>query len=118
MNTDHAKRVYFEQLRRVVPLAAVLEKYGVLHELKRIGASHKGCCPIHNGSNRRQFVCDLQKNVWKCFSPHCDRGGGVLEFVAAMERVDLLESARLIAGWFAVGTSTHKPKPPQRVKET
>ncbi len=116
MNREHAKLVYYEQIRRVVPLAAVLERYGVLHELKRIGVSHKGCCPIHQGTNRRQFVCDLQKNLWHCFGD-CDRGGGAIEFVAAMERVDLLESARLIAGWFAI-TSTDKPKPPHKAKET
>ena len=106
MNTNHARRVYFEQIRRVVPLAAILERYGILSELKRVGSSHKGCCPIHKGNNRRQFAADLQKNVWKCFSPECERGGGVLELVAELEHVDLLGAARLIAGWFAIGTST------------
>ena len=51
MNRDHAQRVLFEQLKRTVPIAAVLAQYGI--ELKRQGNSLKGCCPIHKGSNSR-----------------------------------------------------------------
>ncbi len=69
MNREHAQRVDFELIKRIVPLAAILERYGVLPELKRVGTQLKGCCPIHKGSNPRQFVVDLNKNVWRCFSP-------------------------------------------------
>ena len=107
MNTEHARRVFFEQIKRVVPLEAILQHYGILSELKRVGSQLKGCCPIHNGSNARQFVVDLNKNVWRCFSPECNRGGAQLEFVAEREGVDILEAAQLIAQWFAIDSSTN-----------
>jgi hypothetical protein len=105
MNREHALRVYnFQEIRRVVPLAAILKRYGVLSELRKIGNQHFGTCPIHQGSNRKQFVCDLQKNAWHCFGD-CDRGGGTVEFVCEMEgRIPIFRAAALIAEWFAVRT--------------
>lgn len=103
MNRDHARLVYYEQIKRVVPLEAVLARYGVLADLKRSGRQLTGRCPIHgSGKNRRQFVVDLTKQVWRCFSPEHDSGGSTLEFVAAMENVDIHEAALLIADWFAI----------------
>jgi len=103
VNAQHAQRIYFEQIKRVVPLTAVLARYHI--ELKKVGTSLKGCCPIHKGSNSRQFVVDENKNLWRCFSPSCDRGGSIFEFVAEMEHSSTIDAARLIARWFAIGTS-------------
>jgi hypothetical protein len=91
-----------------VPLTAVLERYGLLGDLKRIGKSLVGCCPIHKGSNRKQFVVDPTREAWKCFSPHHNAGGGVLEFVAEYENVTIREAARLIAHWFAIAPIEHQ----------
>jgi len=107
LNKQHAQRVYFEQIKRVVPLEAVLQHYGILSELKREGSQLKGRCPIHKGSNPRQFAVDLNKNVWRCFSPECGRGGAQLELVAEVEHVDIRQAAQLIAQWFAIGSSTN-----------
>ena len=63
MDRQHAERVYFEQLKRTVPISAVLERYGILSDLKRVGSQLKGCCPIHQGSNSKQFVVDLNKGL-------------------------------------------------------
>ena len=79
---------------------AVLAKYGI--ELKRQGNNMKGCCPIHKGSNPRQFVVDEAKGLWRCFSPSCDRGGGMLELVAELEKVDVKQAALLVADWFCI----------------
>src|SRR6266702_2104366 len=78
MNQQHARRIYFEQIKRSVSITDVLERYGILSELKRVGSQLKGCCPIHHGSNSRQFVVDLNKNLFHCFSPKCGRGGDVI----------------------------------------
>ncbi|CAN0485356.1 unnamed protein product, partial [Phaeothamnion confervicola] len=45
---------------------------------------------------------------WKCFSPHHDAGGGVLEFVAEFEGVSKREAAQLIARWFALAPIEHR----------
>lgn len=104
MDKEHARRVYFEQLRRAVPLAAVLEHYGVLKRLRGSGRNLQGACPIHGGCNKRQFSVDLQKNVWRCFSPdHVgEDGGGMLEFVTAMEKTDIYGAALKVSEWFAI----------------
>jgi hypothetical protein len=113
MNREHAQRVYFEQLKRAVSIEAVLERYGI--ELKRRGGSLKGCCPIHGGSNPSQFV--VSNGLWRCFSPECNRGGSIIEFVAAMENIDARHAALLIARWFAI-SSGHVSQHPQQRRST
>src|SRR5919108_6678237 len=93
MPRNRKYRVDFAEIKRVVPLAYILSHYGLLERLKRVGSQLTGCCPIHNGSNRKQFVVDLNKNSWRCFG-ECDRGGGTLELVAEIERVDITEAPR------------------------
>lgn len=101
MNREHAQRVYFEQLKRTVSIEAVLARYGV--ELKRQGVTLKGCCPIHKGSNPKQFV--VSNGLWHCFGD-CNCGGSSIEFVAAMEHVEARDAALMIARWFAIGGGT------------
>ena len=107
-------RIDFEKLRRTVPITAVLEKYGLLRELKQSGRQLKGPCPMHEGSkNSRSFVVNLDTHVWKCFSPSCDRGGGTLELVMQIENVDVQGAALLVARWFAIKSeivSNHKAR--------
>jgi len=112
VNRDHAHRVLFEQLKRTVPIEAVLAKYGI--ELKRQGNSLKGCCPIHHGSNSRQFV--VSNNLFQCFSPSCKRGGDIFSLVAELERIEVREAALLIAEWFCVksGSDVQHRKPKER----
>ena len=93
--------VDFAHLKRLVPLTLILSRYGFDDAFKRVGVQLKGACPIHNGSNTRQFVIDPKASTWRCFGD-CDRGGGSLEFVAEMEHVGIIEAAKLVAGWFAI----------------
>jgi hypothetical protein len=97
-----------------VPLATILARYHILGDLKRIGAQHFGCCPIHKGTNKKQFVCDLNKGTWFCFGD-CRKGGDALALVSELENVDMRAAAALIATWFALGTTARdgdhrKPK--------
>jgi DNA primase len=108
LNTEHARRVInFQELKRVVPIIAVLERYGILPELKRIGSQLFGACPIHKGTNRKQFVVDANKNVWRCFGD-CDRGGSTIDLVSAIENIETKAAAQLITEWFAVPTSSQR----------
>ena len=99
--TREVRWVDFAELRRAVPLALIISRYGLDAELKRVGSSLHGCCPVHKGTNPAQFVVDLQKNVWRCFGD-CDRGGGSLELVAEIENLALRDAACLIAQWFSI----------------
>ena len=91
----------FDELRRLVPLASILRHYRLDAELKRVGSQLAGRCPIHHGNNSRQFVVNLTKGIWHCFGD-CNRGGGSLELVAEIERLDVRGAAVLIAEWFAI----------------
>src|ERR1700674_2661958 len=82
----------------------VLAHYGI--ELRKQGHQLCGPCPIHHGSNKRQFSVNPATSEGLCFGD-CNRGGAMLEFVAAMEHVEIVEAARLIAQWFAIGSSTN-----------
>lgn len=108
MNRDHAQLVLFEQLKRNVPISAVLARYGI--ELRGHGANRHGCCPVHDGSNPKQFVVDENKGLWRCFGD-CDRGGDVLNLVQELEKTDLRTAGLLLAEWFSekpIGVVQHR----------
>jgi hypothetical protein len=81
----------------------VLARYGI--ELKGRGRTLKGPCPIHGGSNPTQFAVDVNKGLWHCFGD-CNRGGSIIEFVAAMEQVQARDAALKLASWFGVESGT------------
>ncbi len=100
--------VSFQAVKQAVSMREVLEHYGLLDTLKRRGADAlTGPCPIHHGSNPTQFRVSLAKNCWNCFGG-CD-GGNVLDFVMAMEGVEVRKAALLLAEWFGVESPTEQP---------
>lgn len=112
VTNDHRRRVLAFSKHALPPLTAILEHYGLLAEMKCMGSQLVSSCPIHNGSNKRQFVVKPETNEWKCFSPRHDTGGSTLEFVMAMQNCDLPEARACIARWFAMpsGTSSSQHK--------
>jgi hypothetical protein len=105
VKSDHARRVLkFQEFKRALPpLTAVLEHYGLLADMKRVGAQLMSSCPIHNGSNRKQFVVNPTTSEWKCFSPAHDKGGSTIEFVMAMQGdCSFQEATAHLARWFAI----------------
>ena len=91
----------FERIKDVVTLIDVLSRYGNASSFRSIGRRGKlvGPCPIHHGIDRNQFHISNSGKTWYCFS-NCSTGGGVLDFVAAMEGTDTSGAAELIAKWF------------------
>ena len=76
-----------------------LDHYGWLRQLKGTGNTVRSCCPIHNGSNDKQFVVNIRNNTWCCFGD-CRKGGSILELVAELEKIEIREAAVRIASWF------------------
>lgn len=100
--------VSFKAVKEAVSMAQVLERYGLLDTLKRHGADGlTGTCPIHKGTNPTQFRVSVSKNCWNCFGG-CE-GGNVLDFVMAMEGVDVRKAGLLLVEWFGIAQ-----KPPRR----
>jgi DNA primase len=96
--------VDFSQLKLLVPIERVLDRYGLTPGMKRLGADLRGPCPVHQGSNPTQFSVDPDKNCWRCFT--CEAGGTIIDLVAALEGVDLHEAGVRIAGWFGAEAAT------------
>ena len=92
-----ANWIDFAVLKRMVPLAAVLEHYRI-HELRRSGRDQlRGRCPLHGGEGRETFHVNTAEQVFHCFS--CGAGGSVLDLVAKIEGCGLREAAQKLSGW-------------------
>ena len=99
--------VDYKQLKTCVSIIMVLDHYGWLRQLKGTGNTVRSCCPIHNGSNDKQFVVNIRNNTWCCFGD-CRKGGSILELVAEIEKIEIREAAVRIASWFSL-SSPHSP---------
>jgi len=94
--------VDYKAIKELVSMQMVLDKYGI--KLKNSGKNHVSCCPIHNGTNFRQFSVNLGKNIWQCFGD-CKTGGNVLDFAAMMEfgnkePASIRQAALKLTNWF------------------
>lgn len=93
--------VSFKDVRAAVSMIQVLEHYRLMETLRNRGNDAlTGPCPIHRGTNPTQFRVSLSKNCWNCFGA-C-KGGNVLDFVAAMEGVEIRKAALLLVEWFTL----------------
>jgi DNA primase len=92
----------FKAVKAAVTIEQVLSRYGILDQFTRKGDRLLGKCPVHKGSNARQFSADVTKGAWKCFSGHCGKSGNVIDLVAAIENVAFRDAALLLQGWFGI----------------
>lgn len=90
--------VDFAELKARVPIEDVVAWLGI--ELKKSGAQLRGRCPIHDGSDPRQFVVTPAKGVWYCFGD-CKQGGDAIELVAKLKGCALREAALQMQAHFA-----------------
>ena len=102
--------VDFKEVKNGVSMQMVLDKYDAT--LKKAGDNHIGCCPIHKGTNCRQFSVNLEKNIWQCFGD-CQTGGNVLDFAAMMEfgnkdGASIRKAALNLQSWFLKDLSSEK----------
>ncbi len=70
--------VVFKKVKASATIESVLQRYGLLEGFDRKGDRLSGPCPIHKGSNKKQFSVSVFKDAWKCFSGHCGNQGNVL----------------------------------------
>ncbi len=109
--------VEFRTVKQQVSMQQALNYYGVkLRSVTR--TSLRGNCPLptHTGKSKNSFAVNLQKNVWVCHSQSCvqnrqgQKGGDVLDFVAAMENCSLHEAALKLQEWFLFSSEpVHEP---------
>ena len=78
MSKNNDVFVDYKQIKTRVSIIMVLDHYGWLRRLKGTGNTVRSCCPIHNGSNDKQFVVNIRNNTWcsmalamtTCGAPH------------------------------------------------
>jgi len=111
--------VDFKEIKENVSMEEILDHYGLLKGLKRRKDELIGFCPIHdeNHYNKNSFCISTVKNNWHCFS--CGAGGNVLDFVAAMENVDIRQAGLLIQKRFGIASQENKKltKEKQKIEE-
>ena len=73
----------YKLLKTCVSIIMVLDHYGWLRQLKGTGNVVRSACPIHGGSNDKQFTVNIRNNTWFCFGD-CRKGGSILELVAEL----------------------------------
>lgn len=100
--------VDFKSIREKVSIEQVASWLGF--ELKRTGDTLRGCCPVHQGSNPRQFVVTPAKGLWHCFAPECGKGGDVIQLLADARGMRQKEAAQFIAEHFLNGKARPEKK--------
>lgn len=98
--TDKKGLPDFPKLKKAICFEKILKRYGLLDNLKRNGDQLSGTCPLHQGEGKKSFSVNLDKNCFNCFS--CKAHGNILDFVSAMENVDLKEAGLLLSDWFNI----------------
>lgn len=107
--------VEYNEIKAQVSMEMVLRHYQLFDDMKPSGKNHISCCPIHQGSNPRQFSVNLDRNLWNCFG-NCKAGGNVLDFIALKEfgnnKPEHIRKAALLAQkWFLTGSEPRKNYP-------
>ena len=85
--------VDFETVKKTVPFDVVLSTLGLLNQLRQVGDEIRGRCPLCEGE--RSFAANPVKGVSNCF--RCRKGGDVIDFVAAYQKVEKKQAAAWLA---------------------
>lgn len=110
----HVKKkefIDFNAIKRDVRMEDVLSSYGILGDFKLNKHQYRGCCPLHNGSNKRQFVINTRSDEWYCHG-ECDEGGDIIQFVASYENMSNYDAAKKLHDGFIDGTPPVKKSKP------
>ncbi len=71
---------------------------------KKPNGQLRGCCPMHGGTNDREFVVTPSKGLFFCFGP-CG-GGDAITLTAQVLKIGTKEAAQRIAEHFKIGNTT------------
>jgi len=106
--------VDFAAIRSQVTIRQVLHRLGHLDRLQVIGSEHRGPCPVHgcDDGHNRSFSANIEKNVFRCFSPACGAGGNVLDLWAAVHKLPLREAALDLVETFGLDVRNAEKRQP------
>ncbi|MGL2640716.1 DNA primase [Helicobacter pylori] len=84
----------FKDLKNVVSVVDVIEKYLDLH---KCGANLKACCPFHDERSASFFVSQ-EKNIYHCFG--CGVSGDAFKFLQEFKKISFTEAIQEIASMY------------------
>jgi DNA primase len=93
--------VDFAALKERVGIVQVVEMLNLMPSLKAEGDRLLGCCPIHKGSDDREFIVTPAKGLWFCHG-QCNAGGDMIELLARVRAVSAVQAAREIVRHFVI----------------
>ena len=94
------QRIDFAVVKDQASFSTILHHYGIKHRSSRGQASV--LCPFHDDQHPSLSV-NFTDNLFHCFS--CEAKGSILDFVARMEEVSILEAARMITVWCGIAVN-------------
>jgi len=88
---EEKRLVDFKKIKEEVGFGLVLNKLGLLDEMKLEGDEFVGFCPLHRGEKKKPtFYANGRKGVFQCFA--CKKKGNVLDFAAAVQGLGIREA--------------------------
>lgn len=90
----------FKEIRKKVRMEDVLDYYGLLNGLKREEGKLVSCPLCKENHDGKNFRINTAENTWHCFS--CGESGDVLDFVVAMEDVNVELAVYLVKKWLGI----------------
>jgi hypothetical protein len=97
--------ITYEEVKQKIPMEKILHRYGF-----KLDRSFRMACPIHSGDNPQSFVVHDQGRKWTCHTKGCGKAGSVIDFVAAMEKVETQEAFIKLKEWFHLEGEKHEVK--------
>ncbi len=88
---EEKRLVDFKKIKEEVGFGLVLNKLGLLDEMKLDGDEFVGFCPLHRGEKKKPtFYANGRKGIFQCFA--CKKKGNVLDFAAAVQGLGIREA--------------------------
>jgi len=84
-------QAFIEEVQSRTDIVEIISSY---IPLKRTGRNFKALCPFH-GEKTASFIVSPQKQIFHCFG--CGQGGGVLQFIMQMEKINFPEAIEMLA---------------------
>jgi len=80
-----------EKIRQKIDIVSLISEY---IPLKKVGRNFKSPCPFHT-EKTPSFVVSPERQIWHCFG--CNRGGDVFTFLMEYEKLEFVESLKILA---------------------
>lgn len=106
--------------KQSVSMEQLLAHYSV--SLRKVNSTClRGQCPLPTHSSKEtkySFSVNTEKSIWTCKSDSCvkasgKKGGNILDFVAVMESVAIIDAAKKILEWLPTNGNSPKPGTPK-----